>query len=307
MVYRWLPLERSTLERLARRFAEVCAQRHSTLDEVREAGKPLYTSLVAPFASSWLPGQNLFLELDGPAMLVPFEALPLPDGNWLGDRFHVTVSPGIYYRTAAPLVGLLGRTVVVGDPLLDPASVASFPPLPDTIAEAGEVAAAFPGAVLLTGSRATVAGVRQAIKGASLFHFAGHAISTSEQSGLLLAPDATTGAGFWSAREVPAGSLRHCRLAVLSACSTGQMGPGGLSEPDSLARAFLAAGVQHVIASRWPVDSSVTRELMARFYSELKRGQPVTAALSAASKTLRERPATAHPRFWAAFTVFGAS
>jgi CHAT domain-containing protein len=307
MVYRWLPLERVALERLARRFAELCAQRDSTLEEVRAAGRPLYASLVAPFASSWPPGQSLLLELDGPATLVPFEALPLPDGNWLGERFHVTVSPGIYYRLATPLVGLSGRSVVVGDPLLDPASAASFPPLPDAIAEAGEVAAAFPGAVLLTGSRATVQGVRQAIPGASLFHFAGHAISTAEQSGLLLAPDANTGAGFWSARDLAPGNLRHCRLAVLSACSTGEMGPGGLSEPDSLARAFLAAGVQHVIASRWPVDSSVTRELMARFYSELKRGQSVTAALSAASKTLRERPETAHPRFWAAFTVFGAS
>jgi len=80
----------------------------------------------------------------------------------------------------------------------------------------------------------------------------------------------------------------------------------GISAPENLARAFLRAGVSHVVASRWPVDSRATKRLMLEFYSKLTGGQSVAAALSAARAAIRREPGTSHPYYWSAFSAFGS-
>ncbi|MEN8006215.1 MAG: CHAT domain-containing tetratricopeptide repeat protein [Candidatus Krumholzibacteriota bacterium] len=95
------------------------------------------------------------------------------------------------------------------------------------------------------------------------------------------------------------------RLAVLSACETGSgrilSGEGVLG----LSSAFLIAGVRTVVASLWPVDDGATAALMKEFYAELSAGHDVATALARAQEAIREKPATAHPFYWAGFVVVG--
>ena len=98
--------------------------------------------------------------------------------------------------------------------------------------------------------------------------------------------------------------LQKLRLVVLSACATG-VAPQGMDDPDSLVRVFLRAGVPHVLASSWRVDSQVTTDLMSDFYSGLMRGDSVAEAFASAQKAIRSRPETSHPYYWASFAQFG--
>ena len=65
------------------------------------------------------------------------------------------------------------------------------------------------------------------------------------------------------------------------------------------------AGVREVVASRWAVDSSATRDLMLHFYRELCGGKPPALALGLAERAVRLNGTTNHPYFWAAFSLFG--
>jgi CHAT domain-containing protein len=98
----------------------------------------------------------------------------------------------------------------------------------------------------------------------------------------------------------------RCRLAVLSACSTGTGEARGPVNPESLVRGLLWAGVARVVASRWNMDSETGAALMERFYDRLLSGDDVAKALQRAAQSLRENAETSHPYFWAGFQNFGA-
>jgi CHAT domain-containing protein len=100
-------------------------------------------------------------------------------------------------------------------------------------------------------------------------------------------------------------------LVVLSACETA-VGPDWMGESlGGLVRSFLLAGASGVLASLWQVDDDATAELMRRFYDEWNpkgEGTPVPAAeaLRRAQAAVRANPKWAHPRFWAAWTLWGS-
>ena len=85
--------------------------------------------------------------------------------------------------------------------------------------------------------------------------------------------------------------LRSLQLAVLSACSTAAAG-GGSSQFDSVTDAFLSAGVPHVVASRWAVDSSETRAFVEDFYYNALSGETVSEATRLTSRKMLALP---HP------------
>ena len=95
-------------------------------------------------------------------------------------------------------------------------------------------------------------------------------------------------------------------VVVLSACETalGRLLRGeGIT---GLVHAFLHAGADSIVASRWRVEDAATQQLMAEFYrSLLVDGASVSAALRKAQiQLLKSRPTSA-PFFWAAFEVQG--
>jgi len=57
------------------------------------------------------------------------------------------------------------------------------------------------------------------------------------------------------------------------------------------------------MATLWPVSDIGTAGFMKRFYTELAAGRPEAEALSIAQRAAARNSATAHPFFWAGFTL----
>ena len=111
--------------------------------------------------------------------------------------------------------------------------------------------------------------------------------------------------GVLDGKRLAAEDWSRCRLAVLSACSTGTGESRGPVNPESLVRGMLWAGIARVVATRWNVDAEASVLFMDRFYDALLSGAGVAPALQRAALRLRENPATNHPYFWAGFQSFG--
>lgn len=311
----WVAVRAEDFEQVAKRFAEQCASRDSSLTALQRDSQQLYHWLITPVESRLSSDRTLVFETDGSVSQIPMQALMDTSGKYLGSRYAVVISPGLGYimRLRHPSAfSPRQRALVVGTPTIGGEWAAIFPPLPDAEREAQAVAAEFENAKLLSGKAATLQAVARALPTAEVFHFAGHAVvGGGPQRGLLLAlPEDKAGANgegatLLSAEKLGPSKLRRCQLVVLSACSTATGQQEGLADPESLVRAFLLAGVPHVVSSRWAADSTATAVFMGVFYSHLLAGDTVATALQLAAEQVRQDAKTTHPYYWAAFNVFG--
>ena len=298
----WSESSAGDVERVANRFRSLCSDPTSDDQDLKQNGRVLYDLLAAPIEQHLSVGRTLVIELDEALAGLPFDALLDNQDHYFVDRGPIVSSLGIYYqspsRTLAPITAEMSA-LVAAVPTSQAVTDTPLSPLPDAALEGETVATTFISARLLSGREATVNAVLSQLPYTSIFHFAGHAISSSQRTGLLLS-DAILDAS--SLRE---NSLSKMRLAVFSACDT-QDGTSGVYASDSLVRAFLRAGVPQVVASRWSVDSGATREFMVLFYRALLRGGSVAESVRQAQADLRSQPGMAHPYYWSAFTAFGA-
>jgi CHAT domain-containing protein/tetratricopeptide (TPR) repeat protein len=305
-----VPLAEAALDALATRFSRECADSGSDLARLRADGRQIYDLIVAPVAARLDAGRTLVIEPDGALGQIPFQALVEPSGDFLGSRFAITSSPGIGYEKAfhpGIRFSTQQRILVVGAPAFQSGPGAAIPALPDANREAEAVAARFTRARLFTGAQASRDTVQRELALAEIFHFAGHAVAGAGRSGLLLAGRGEeAGADLYGVEQFRPALVRFCRLVVLSACST-DVGERGLADPESLVRAFLAAGVPHVLAARWDVDSRVTARFADAFYTALLSGLSVPRAAQKAALEIRSNRANFHPYYWAALTAFGSS
>jgi CHAT domain-containing protein len=91
---------------------------------------------------------------------------------------------------------------------------------------------------------------------------------------------------------------------TLSGCETG-LGQALAGEGViGLTRTFLHAGARTVASSLWRVSDEATRDLMRRFYRELRAGRPKDEALRRAQVALL-RGRWRDPYFWAGFQIHG--
>jgi CHAT domain-containing protein/cytochrome c-type biogenesis protein CcmH/NrfG len=281
----------------------LCSDPSSDISQLNTAGRQLYRILVAPVEADIRGATALTIETDGVIDQVPFNLLQASDGHYLGDKFEITFSQGMSYwpSSRTSLAGLSPESaalVVVASGAADP----SLPVLPGADQEGTEVASLFHNAVLIHGHEVTRAEVLAQLHDACLLHFAGHAFAGVNRVGLVLGP-----ASLLSSHDIATLGPRNLKLAVLSACDTANGDEGTSADGDSLARTLVAAGVPNVVASRWRVDSNVTRQLMHVFYSDLLSGQSPAKSLCAAKAAIRSIPAYQHPYYWASFAVFGTS
>jgi len=159
-----------------------------------------------------------------------------------------------------------------------------------------------PQADVLFGEAATLQNVMEMLPNRPLIHIAGHIVydhMSPLESGIPLA----------EARWLRASDLylRYGYLngstVVLSGCESASGSAKG-GDILGLTSAFLYAGAAGIVASLWPVDDEATAKLMATFTTT----QIETAeALRHAQLDLLRDPATAHPYYWAAFVLNGAS
>lgn len=241
---------------------------------------------------------------------------------------------------AAPEVSLTQRSkasvlrrrqsVTTGRDLVD----VYFAPLLGTELEAKTIQSLFHDATILTGSRASESALK-ATASPKLLHIATHGFfledaQTTEaahthlpsraipsdrienpllRSGLALAGAnvRSTGNddGILTALEASGLNLWSTKLVTLSACDT------GLGEVKSgegvygLRRAFVLAGAESLVMSLWPVSDYITREIMTRYYKNLKIGMGRGAALRRVQLEMLKRKGHQHPFFWASFIQSG--
>lgn len=104
-------------------------------------------------------------------------------------------------------------------------------------------------------------------------------------------------------------SLRlNARLVVISSSHTKDHQNWATSDGlVALVRALLAAGVQAVLISLWPVPDTATKILLRAFYSALLQGTRAARALAEAMQTVQHTKHFAHPANWAGFLLIGCN
>jgi CHAT domain-containing protein len=291
------------LSTAAASFRELCSNPRSNLELVRTLAKHLYDQLIGPVESNLQSDRALIIELDEGLSGLPMEALLDADNHYLGERGPVISSFGLLYEpqtTREPRIGRDTTALVVAVSSPHGKLENPVPSLPDVITEGEAVANHFTSARLLTDQSATLRETIESISDSEVFHFAGHASNSYSMPGLLLSDTTLT------AKSLEKFKVSRTRLAVLSACDTEAGALGNAEAADSLAGYFVRAGVPRVVASRWNVDSTLTRQFMNVFYTHLLGGSSVEESIFQAQNALRGRSANAHPFYWAAFTVFSS-
>jgi CHAT domain-containing protein len=194
-------------------------------------------------------------------------------------------------------------------------------PLHDTAEEVRNVARALggDGDSILLGAAATESGFRgRPLDQYRVLYFATHGLLPGElhcqaEPGLVLSPPASDAAtsdadGLLESGEVATLRL-NADLVVLSACNTGAAGSGGFggSALEGLADAFFNAGARAVLASHWEVPSAATSRLMTGVFQRYgqDRSRGLAEALRQAQLESLRDSTTAHPFYWAAFTLIG--
>ena len=302
-----------------------------------EASVRLYQGLVAPVESCLSGVRTLLWSVDLATVPVPVAALlrsaptavpggyDLESADWLVRHYAIA-----YVRTPAALVSLRRRRhdvedlpfrfLGVGDPVLtDPAVLA---PLPETRDELNASAAAVGNpATVLVGEHATEGQFRRTpISQFRYMSFATHALIREELPGIseaaiVLTPGSQPDRqddGLLKASEI-ADMRLNADFVALSACNTANVDLDLFaSNMPGLATAFAVAGVPSTLATLWAVDSESSKAIVETVFANLMT-QPENGpaiALAHAQKALIEQRSLKgrmHPRFWAAFVVFGDS
>jgi CHAT domain-containing protein len=193
-------------------------------------------------------------------------------------------------------------------------------PLPETAGEVNTVARLLgaDGKSVFLGRDATETRLRELpLDQYDVLYFATHGLLPGElrcqaEPGLALSPPDVIATskdsdGLLDATEIASLSL-NADLVVLSACNTasggGRFGGEALS---GLAEAFFYAGARALLASHWEVPSTATVRLMTGLFERAGPGltRGTSESLRQSQLALLDQPATAHPFFWAAFTVIG--
>ncbi len=302
---RLFPIQASSrqIDRSVSRVLGLASRPDSNLGELHKEAQWLYLQLVGPVSTEINRGEPLRIAPDGALSALPFAILETPEGQFLGNRNPLVV--GILADVLAPPLPAVHSGLVIGAPASGAALAARFPYLPESAAEADSVARQIPGAIALTGPAATLERLSAWQQMPGVFHFAGHGYSNAGHGALVMAtPPGSSEPSLLTSERIAQLNFEQCRLAVLSGCMTATGIQRGPSNPSSLVRAFLVAGVPEVVASHWSVDSAATRKLMEYFYGDLARGAATPRALSSAMQKLQRDPAYAHPYYWAAFEVF---
>jgi len=273
---------------------------------VEQLGTQVSDSLLPPIPANLSLDAALLLEPDPMLQNLPWPVLPTAAGP-LGLQYPLAEVSSILASTsktgeerAGPASTehalVVGASVAAGDML----------PLPEALNEAQAVDGFLHAPSLLLGKQATAARVAQNMATATLFHFAGHAVRSQDGTQLLLAPASSGEAKPWVdgafLRQHPP---RACRLAVLSACATGQREASWHHPLQDIVETLSSLGVPEVVATRWQIDSEAAVPFMNSFYQSLEQGSSVAWALTAARRVQSRHSPYSGPYYWGPYYVTG--
>ena len=246
------------------------------MSQVQELGQKLFTLLLQPVAEKLLSGQVIAVELDRPLSGLAMEALHSPNGWYFGEKYPVVYSAGIVYEQSWRRQSTLSPQLPIL--LVDAAANGYYPGHEKEVAA---IQQAFPHNFPTPASDSAV-GILERLSQSAVLSFMGHGEPHETGTGLRVGPKLLL-----TAKDFAPRNLRHLRLAVLAACSTGSSGSDGLLDNRNLVHAFLSGGVPSVVASRWNVDSESTAVLMSDFYHGVPKEAPAQALFSARNQLLK--------------------
>jgi CHAT domain-containing protein len=251
---------------------------------------------------------TLLISPDGPLWLVPFDVLGRIS---ISTQITTHSPPAVYQVPSLRIVEALrnnrreteaGSTAV----LFTKSTFASFPELPtsrDTVRTFKQhLRPAGYRLKTLEEKQATARALATAMVGATVIHISSHGIARLDGSEpYIVTDDGAGGEDRITVSTIAALQLR-ARVVFLSACSSAF---GVNSEGEgivSVARAFLFAGCQSVIAALWMVEEDVTAQIVERFYKAHALGYAPATALREAKAELLEAGRT---QTAAAFQIYG--
>ncbi|MBP5640368.1 MAG: CHAT domain-containing protein, partial [Victivallales bacterium] len=163
---------------------------------------------------------------------------------------------------------------------------------------------------LYIGDEATLSEFESLLGNLNFIHLATHAVldpTTPGNSYILFANGEK-----WHYADMMGFNVKNVDSIVLSACSTAVSEKSTGGEIEGMAYQLLRKSPSgSVLASFWPVDDAATARFMAAYYTHIVDSIKANGALDRGG-ALREAqlklladPATSHPYYWAAFTLFG--
>jgi CHAT domain-containing protein len=281
--------DRASLHALVRRLREDIVRRAPSVT-MTASSSALYELLVAPLPLG--NASQVVIVADGVLRTIPWPALYDRNAKqYLVERTELAIAPSakawIDSRVRASNATSPRLLLVTND------SRSDLDLLDNLRLEIDALAAVYPDRQILAGDDATPARFIRAANECDVIHFAGHARGTdsADESALLLA-------GELRASDIERAQLQRPRLAVLAACST--LGA------DSIADAFLAAGVPSIIGTLWPIDDTHAARLFGELHRRLRAGDAPAAALRHAQlMMLRSNDTNSHPAAWAGAELLG--
>ena len=297
------------LDATIERYLQVISKPSTGGQDGQALAKELYSLLVQPVASLLDPDKIICIIPDKNLSYLPFTALVSDYGQYLAERYVLTVSQSAsvflhFSNIALEKSNVKQESILsVGNPSFDHAAFPEFDNLPNAKQEAVDVASLYNGRPLLE-ANATAAAVRNQMIASDVVHLATHSKLDDDlpaNSKLLLAK------GDLHAHEIYRLKKLRTRLVVLSSCQSGAERYYAGEGMASLARAFLAARVPLVVASLWPVDSKATEQLMVNFHRQRTQGSTTAEALAKAQREMLRDPDNRFrsPFYWAGFTLNG--
>jgi len=286
----WIPVTQEKLDGLVADFVGNCADPLSPLAEVQEQGKALFDLLVAPVAGEFSSDQTMIFEVDQQLWKLPLSALRTADSKYLAEKSYIAYSPGILVEASL-------RKPRVLRPQSDFLLVNAFP---ERTQELAGISPLFNHPVVFnrpTNKEEVFAGM---MRSEDVIFF-GHAVRQGRAVALKLNDDILLeAADFLPLKK------SNLSLIVLAACSTAT-GRSGLLDNNALIRAFLVAGVPHIVASQWDVYNVSTATLMDSFFHNSLAGQLPHVALAHAERKFLQsaRNENLHPHYWAGFIAVG--
>jgi CHAT domain-containing protein/tetratricopeptide (TPR) repeat protein len=296
----------------------------------KASGRQLYATLFGKVPATVLARKRWLLEPDGPLYDLPFAALPVdePGGRtaFLIERVALQTIPGALLLERGAIQAN-GAFVGIGDPVFNQADPRyrprdqgssmkaalnksiTLPRLPNTAAEVAACSRAWASdsPQLLTGSAANRGAVESALATSpAVIHFATHVVNAPGEfgSGLIaLGLDAKGAIGLMGPEDIAARRVAGS-LVVMNGCHSAQ----GDALPGSglmgLTRAWIGAGANAVLSTRWDVPDESAQSLMVSFYRALRyqsRGNPAAALRQAQLEALHSGGQDSQPSRWSGY------
>jgi tetratricopeptide (TPR) repeat protein len=328
------PLSRRGLAELVVQLMQPAALKDSAA--WKKASAPLLAALPAGALERAALARRVFIVPHEMLWRVPFEALPVGD-KYLGATTTLTYIASLssllssrsrplatsaeasdqWLAVAAPVLSALVTTHIAQtapDWVIRPA---------DSAAREAKLATADrepPAGVVLMGTAATKAGVREGLLRATVIHIAAPFRVNGASvlfSPILLAAAAaqpadaagsstnTVGDAMLDLRDVFNLDLR-ARLTVLSDGASLSMRDAA-SEVGIVHWAWRAAGVPWIVLPRWPSDDAARETLVRELCRELRSGKSPDEALLAARRVVQQTAAWKAPFYWTGWIAVGGS